>query len=55
MLGDSGERHPSRVQVQEEQNIVSDQAASGEHFDGEEIDTCDDGHVRANKHLQLIC
>lgn len=31
VLGDSGERDAARLQLQEEENVVSRQAAAGEH------------------------
>jgi hypothetical protein len=49
MLGDSGERDPSRFQVQKKENVIGRQAAPGEHFDGKEIDSSQDRHVRANE------
>jgi hypothetical protein len=49
MWGDSGERDASRFQMQEEENVVGDQASPGEHFDGEEINTGQHGQMRPNK------
>ncbi|MBV8552555.1 MAG: hypothetical protein JOY54_14745 [Acidobacteriaceae bacterium] len=47
--GDSGERDGSRLQVQEEQNVVGDQVSPGEHFDREEVDARLDRHAGANE------
>ena len=46
---DSSESDASRLQMQEEENVVGDQAAPGEHFDSEEINTCQHSQVRPNE------
>jgi hypothetical protein len=46
MLSDSRQRDTAHFQVQEEQNIILGcKTAPGEHVNGEEIDTCQYGHV----------
>src|SRR5947209_18730261 len=49
MSGDSGQCDLARLQVQDEKYIIGCQAAPGEHFDAEEIDTREHGHVSANE------
>jgi hypothetical protein len=38
-----------RVQVQNEQHVISNEATPGEHFHGEKTDTCLNSHMRSNE------
>jgi hypothetical protein len=45
MFGQTGETDSARFQMNEEQHVIGGEASPGEHFDGEEVCTCEDGHV----------
>src|SRR5689334_21129427 len=45
MFGQTGETHPARFQMNEEQDVVGGEASPGEHFNCEEVGTSQDGHV----------
>jgi hypothetical protein len=51
MSGQTGETDAARFQMNEEQDVVGGEASPGEHFDGEEVGTCQDGHVRGDEIL----
>jgi len=51
MFGQTGEAHPARFQMNEEQDVVGGEASLGEHFDCEEVGTCQDVHVRGDEIL----
>src|SRR5439155_7948343 len=48
---DSSDGHPSAVQVNEKQNIVSYQASPGQHLDREEVRASEHIHMPANELL----
>src|SRR5215472_10121041 len=45
MFGQTGETDAARFQMNEDQDVVGGETSPGEHFDCEEIGTCQDGHV----------
>ena len=49
MFGQTGETDAARFQMNEEQDVVGGETSPGEHFDGEEVGTCQDGHVGGNE------
>jgi hypothetical protein len=51
MFGQTGETDAARFQMNEEQDVVGGETSPGEHFDGEEVGTCQDGHVGGNEIL----
>ena len=51
MFGQTGEADAARFQLKEEQDVVGGKTAPGEHFDGEEVSTCQDGHMGGNEIL----
>jgi len=51
MFGQTGETDAARFQMNEEQDVVGGETSPGKHFDGEEVGTCEDGHVRGNEIL----
>ena len=40
MFGQTGETDTARFQMNEEQDVVGGETSPGEHFDGEEVGTC---------------
>src|SRR5438045_8676878 len=51
MFGQTGETDAARFQMNEEQDVVGGETSPNEHFDGEEVGTCQDGHVGGNEIL----
>jgi hypothetical protein len=51
MLGQTGETDAARFQMNEEQDVVGGETSPGEHFDGEEVGTCQAGHVGGDEIL----
>jgi hypothetical protein len=51
MFGQTGETDAARFQMNEEQDVVGGETSPGEHFDGEEVGTCQDAHVRGDEIL----
>src|SRR5215467_6116422 len=51
MFGQSGETHPARFQMNEEQDVVGGEASPGEHFNCEEVGTNQNGHVGGDEIL----
>jgi len=51
MFRQTGETDAARFQMNKEQDIVGGETSPGEHFDGEEIGTCQDGHVGGDEIL----
>ena len=51
MFGQTGEADATRFQLNEEQDVVGGETSPGEHFDGEEVGTCQDVHVGVNEIL----
>jgi hypothetical protein len=51
MFGQTGEADAARFQLNEEQDVVGGETSPGEHFDGEEVGTCQDGHVGGDEIL----
>src|ERR1039458_2058319 len=51
MSGQAGETDPARFQMDEEEDVVGGETSPSEHFDGEEVGTCQDGHVGGNEIL----
>ena len=51
MFGQTGETDAARFQMNEEQDVVGGETSPGEHFDCEEVGTCQDGHVRGDEIL----
>ena len=51
MFGQTSEADAARFQMNEEQDVVGGETSPGEHFDGEEVGTCQDGHVGGNEIL----
>src|ERR1022692_1039039 len=49
MFGQTGETDAAGLQMNEEQDVVGGETSPGEHFDGEELGTCQDGHVRGDE------
>ena len=49
MFGQTGETDAARFQMNEEQDVVGGETSPGKHFDGEEVSTCQDGHVRGDE------
>src|SRR5436190_1584682 len=51
MFGQTGETDTARFQMDEEQDVVGGETSPGQHFDGEEVGTCQDAHVRCDEIL----
>ena len=51
MSGQAGETDPARFQMNEEQDAVSGETSPGEHFNGEEVGTCQDRHMGSDEIL----
>ena len=51
MSGQASETDPARFQMDEEEDVVGGETSPGEHCDGEEVGTCQDGHVGVNEIL----
>src|SRR5215471_21377455 len=51
MSGQTGETDTTRFQMNEEQDVVGGETSPGEYFDGEEVGTCQDGHVGSDEIL----
>ena len=51
MPGQAREADAARFQMDEEQDVVGGETSPGEHFHGEEVGTCQYGHVGSNKIL----
>ena len=51
MPGQAREADAARFQMDEEQDVVGGDTSPGEHFDSEEVGTCQDGHVGGNEIL----
>ena len=51
MSGQTGETDAARFQMNEEQDVVGGETSPSKHFDGEEVGTRQDGHVRGNEIL----
>ena len=42
MFGQTGEADAARFELNEEQDVIGGETSPGEHFDGEEVGTCQD-------------
>ena len=51
MSGQAGETDPARFQMDEEQDVVGGKTSPSEHFNREEVGTCQDGHVGGDEIL----
>src|SRR5215475_1850327 len=51
MFGQTGESDAARFQMNEEQDVVGGETSPGQHFDCEEVGTCQDGHVGGDEIL----
>ena len=51
MFGQTGEADAARFQMNEEQDVVGGETSPGQHFHGEEVGTCQDGHVAGDEIL----
>ena len=51
MSGQAGETRPARFQPNEELDVVGGKISPRQHFDSEEVGTCQDGHVGGNEVL----
>jgi len=49
MPGQAGQADAARFQMNEEQDVLGGETSPGEHFDSEEVGTCQDGHVGGNE------
>ena len=49
MLCDPGDLNPTALELDKEQHVVSGQAAQCQHFHSEEVGSCENVHVSANK------
>jgi hypothetical protein len=51
MFGQTAETHPTRFQMNEEENAVGGEASPGEHFNCEKVGTSQDGNVGGDEIL----
>ena len=49
MLGQTGEIDAARIQMNEEEDVVGGETSPSEHFHGEEVGACQDGHVGSDE------